>query len=281
VICVLLFLPGSIVLRDISLRAILAAARWLVQRGEDVRQWFVHLVRFLPLRVARLAVTLWTGLVGVLAFAPGGWRVWRHGGGQHARPWLRSRRRQGGLRLLEIAWDVLDVFGVPEVFALAWRSLTRVTPLTSEERAAAESVLGPGRLRYGDVRVAQGGVLRLIFRVNGNRAFAAFHTINLPETGRHTRDRLDIVIHELVHVYQYERAGSRYLTEALLAQREEGYGYGESAGLHYAHSHGRRYCDFNREQQAQIVQDYFVRSRCGDDCAAYEPFMGELREGRI
>lgn len=259
----------------------MVSGRWLAHRGEDVREWFVHLVRFLPHRVARLAAALWGGWVGLASLGPVGWRVWRRGGRQHVGPWLRARRRRGGLRVLEILLNVLDVFGVPEIFALAWRGLTHATPLTPDEIAAAASVLGPNRLRYRDVRVAQGGILRLVFRFNGNRAFAAFHTINLPETGKHTRDRLDIVLHELIHVYQYERAGSRYFTEALVAQREEGYGYGGPAGLHDAHGHGRRLRNFNREQQAQIVQDYFVRRQRGEECDAYEPYMGELREGQI
>ncbi|OQA16875.1 MAG: hypothetical protein BWY63_02593 [Chloroflexi bacterium ADurb.Bin360] len=65
-----------------------------------------------------------------------------------------------------------------------------------------------------------------------------------------------------------------------MAQRGEGYGYGGAEGLHRAHEHGRRLCDFNREQQAQIVQDYFA-CRDGAERAAYEPYIDELRAGRI
>jgi len=266
--------------RDLVARAGLASVQWLGERAKDARQWLRNLVRFLPARMARLAVTLQAGLYGLLLFAPGGLRVWRRGGRTEVQPWLRTRQQQGSLRLVQLLLQVLDLFGVPEVFALVWRGLTRTSRLTVAEIAAAAAVLGPAALRYEDVRIAEGGILQLVFRFNGNRAFAVFHTINLPATGRHTRDHLDIVLHELVHVYQYERAGSRYFAEALLAQRREGYGYGGAEGLHLAHSHGRRLRDFNREQQAQIVQDYFVHL---DEVerTAYEPYIGELREGRI
>ncbi len=261
-------------------RAGSAGVRWLGERAADARQWLRNLVRFLPARAARLLVTLQAGLYGVLLFAPGGLRAWQRGGRTEMQPWLHSRRQQGSIRLVQLLLQVLDLFGVPEVFALVWRGLTRTSRLTAVERAAASAVLGPRALRYEDVRIAEGGILRLVFRCNGNRAFAVFHTINLPATGRHTRDHLDIVLHELVHVYQYERAGSRYFAEALLAQRREGYGYGGAEGLHLAYLHGRRLRDFNREQQAQIVQDYFVHL-AEVDRTAYEPFIGELRQGKI
>ena len=89
-----------------------------------------------------------------------------------------------------------------------------------------------------------------------------FHTVNLPAAGVHERSNVAILVHELVHVYQYERAGSRYFAEALLAQHEAGYDYGGAAALQLsARARGRHLRDFNREQQAQIVQDYYMQ-RC-------------------
>ena len=177
--------------------------------------------------------------------------------------------------------QVLDLLGVPEFFVFLWRAVTRATPLTGDEIVAATSVMGPFSLRYQDVRVAQDGVLRLIFRRNGGRAFATFHTVNLPTLGDHARSNVAIVLHELVHVYQYERAGSRYFAEALLAQHEAGYDYGGTEALHTARLQGKHLRDFNREQQAQIVQDYYTY-RCHEwDTAAFEPFIAESRGGKV
>ncbi len=175
--------------------------------------------------------------------------------------------------------QVLDLFGVPELFAFLWRAVTHASPLTGDEIVAATSVLGPLALRFQDIRVAQGGVLRLIFRRNGGRAFATFHTVNLPTTGYHERLNVAILFDELVHVYQYERAGSRYFAEALLAQHEAGYDYGGTEALQEARAHGKHLRDFNREQQAQIVQDYYMQRCHGGDTAAFEPFIAELRGG--
>jgi hypothetical protein len=90
-----------------------------------------------------------------------------------------------------------------------------------------------------------------------------------------------MLVHELVHVLQHERVGSVYIPEALRAQRHEGYDYGGPEGLRRALEQGKRYADFNREQQAQIAQDYYLALRRQRDASAYEPFIADLRAGRI
>jgi len=262
-------------------RTIEKGADWFGDRIEDVGAWLANLVRYLPARVTRLIRTLSAALVGLLLLRPSGLRIARRGGRQHVKPFVRASGRRGAVRAVQILLEVLDMVGTPEIFAFVWRIATRTSPLRGEEIAAAAAVLGPNAMRYQDIRVAQGGVLRWIFARNGQRAFATFHTINLPEQGNHQRSNVDIVVHEIVHVYQYERAGSRYFAEALLAQREEGYGYGGVEGLADALHKGKQLRNFNREQQAQIVQDYVVRARSGADVMAYEPFILQLREGKI
>jgi hypothetical protein len=146
------------------------------------------------------------------------------------------------------------------------------------------AVLGPQPLRFSQVRVAQGGLLHLVFKVNGNLAFAIWRTICLPTTGPHTRAALPIVVHELTHVYQYEKVGSRYLGEAvyvLIKTRRDCYNYGGVAGLGQAWLEGRCYGDYNREQQAKITQDYYFLREEGSDITAYEPFMAQVRAGEL
>ncbi len=257
------------------------AADWLADRLEDAAKWLANAIRFLPRRIGRMIMSAVFAVVALITFVPTGARVWRKGGRANFVAWLRSRLRHGAARLVQLVLEALDIIGAPELFAFLWRALTRATPLTGAEIAAAAGILGPFAVRYHDVRVAEGGILRLIFRLNGNRAFATFHTVNLPSGGGHERANVDIVLHELIHVFQYERAGSRYFAEALLAQQEEGYGYGGPAGLLQAHSQGKRLRNFNREQQAQIVQDYYMHLRHGWDTAAFAPFIDELRAGKI
>jgi hypothetical protein len=261
--------------------ALVTGSGWLGDRVDDFAQWVANLIRLLPVRVGRFGLTVGLVIVGLALFLPVGVRVWRRGGAPNGAAWLRARARRGGLWTIQLVLQALDLFGVPELFAFLWRAATHATPLTGAEIEAATSVLGPSALRFQEIRVAQGGVLGPIFRSNGERAFATFHTVNLPATGYHARSNVEILVHELVHVFQYERAGSRYFAEALLAQHEAGYDYGGAEALLEARARGKHLRDFNREQQAQIVQDYYRYRTRGGDTVAFEPFIVELRAGKV
>ncbi|MGH2786793.1 MAG: hypothetical protein ACRDJV_02650 [Actinomycetota bacterium] len=174
-----------------------------------------------------------------------------------------------------------DLLRGPAVVESLLRALTRTSPLTATEVAAGREVLGADAVEWDRVVVANGGLLRLAFRVNGSRAFTTFHTINLPESGTHTRTNVDIIVHELVHVLQFERVGSRYAGEALGAQEGAGYGYGGPDGLRRDRAAGLKLADFNREQQGQIAQDYFTLRQRGGDTSAYDPFIADLRAGDV
>jgi hypothetical protein len=174
-----------------------------------------------------------------------------------------------------------DLVGLPEVAELVIRAVSRATPLTPDEFRAVASVLGTRALRYEDIRVAEGGLLRLIFRRNQGRAFTTFHTVNMPSEGYSRRANLPILVHELVHAYQNERAGSTYIWQALRAQATDGYNYGGVAGLTAALAAGKHFRDFNREQQAQIVEDYFRCLESNEDTRDYGPFIAEVRAGQI
>ena len=190
---------------------------------------------------------------------------------------------------LVMAWifRVFDALRGPRLFEIIWHVLTRVSPLSETEINAASTVFGTGAIRYGAVRVAEGGLLRLIFWFNKSTAFTTFHTINLPGSGEHSRSHLDIVVHELTHVYQFEIVGSIYIWQALRAQRTNGYSYGGWQGLQEDRSNGKHFRDYNREQQGKIAQDYYSKVvarglSAGDPIRqAYEPFIAELRNGEL
>jgi hypothetical protein len=219
----------------------------------------LNLLRELPRRVGRLA--------GLLATPP----LTHHTSSRTF--WFHS-----------LLCYLFDLVGGPEIAQFILRVVTRTEPLTAAEIAAAEAVLGPGALRYQEVRLAHDGVLTWVFRVNGNRAFTAWHTIAMPRRDRTTHSYFDLVVHELTHVYQYERVGTVYIGQALHSQSRLGrgaYDYGGADGLRRARAAGKRYSDYNREQQGQIAQDYHARLQAKADVTAYEPFIGELREGRF
>ncbi len=117
----------------------------------------------------------------------------------------------------------------------------------------------------------------------------------MPTASGHVRDeRLDIVIHELVHVLQFKTVGARYACESLEAQRQfgsEAYNYGGINGLENRRARGEQLKDLNREQQAQVTQDYrrcvLERKPPLDDVekqrreGIYGPFIEELRRREV
>jgi hypothetical protein len=176
---------------------------------------------------------------------------------------------------------IVDFLRLPVLLEPLVRAVTRATPLAAAELAAGKEMLGEDALRWEKVRIARGGLLRFVFRWNGGRAFTLWHTINLPESGGHSRANLSIVVHELVHVLQYELVGSAYIGQALHAQATTGYGYGGRDGLRRDRAAGKSYREYKREQQAQIVQDCFSRRTLGEDVEDFQGCLEELRRREL
>ncbi|MDX1614737.1 MAG: DUF4157 domain-containing protein [Candidatus Promineifilaceae bacterium] len=222
----------------------------------DLLRWTVCLLRLWPVRLGRL--------LGVVAVSPSGtepvlWLAWLH----------------------RFAWAQFDLVGGPELVELLWRAFTQTRRLTAAEIAVAESVLGPEALQYEDVRVASGGFLGPVFERNGQRAFATWHTVNLPAM---RAGDLPLLVHELTHVLQYERVGSVYIGQGLWVQYRKGraaYDYGGQDGLQQAISAGKQYRDYNREQQGQIAQDFCAHQLVGRETDVYAPFIAQLRQGLL
>lgn len=258
--------------------------RWLTERFRDLIMWPLNLVRDFPVRAGRLAQTLYGGLTGILLVLPEA--IGAAGQGQFRSWWRQAAGRFAGWSH-RLASQLFDLLGGPEITQFLAHLITNTTPLEEEELSIISSILGPSGMRYKDVRVAEGGLQELIFRWNGNLAYTTWHTIHFPRSGSgaaHSRANLAILVHELTHVYQHECVGSRYLGEAiyqLIVTKRKCYDYGYVPGLREAYINGKQYKEFNREQQAQIVQDYFVRQRKGADVTAYRPFMVQLRRGEV
>lgn len=88
------------------------------------------------------------------------------------------------------------------------------------------------------------------------------------------------LIHELTHAWQFQKMGWRYLALALQAQVREGseaYQFGDEDGLIKAFQQGRKFGDFNLEQQGDIVRFYYERIARGQDIQAWRPFIAQLQ----
>lgn len=153
-------------------------------------------------------------------------------------------------RIFETTFYFADLLFFPDILMFLNRIFKPNTRrLTEREIALARSVFGDA-IDYQKVRVDERshiGCRQYRF------AYVGFYVVNawgqLPDP---------ILIHELTHVWQYQRLGSVYIPRALWAQRTAaGYDYGGTEALSQALSQGKSLTDFNYEQQADIVADYF------------------------
>ena len=149
-------------------------------------------------------------------------------------------------------------------------------PLSSRELSVISSVFGDA-ISYELVRLDQSSY---IGPRQMNIIYVSFHTINswgkMPD---------HILIHEMVHVWQYEQLGAKYIPMALAAQTSQmRYNYGGVEQLQINMDKGLN--AFNLEQQADIIMDYYIikndyKPRWGrgnkGDLAIYEHFVNEIR----
>lgn len=233
------------------------AARWLGELVWDkVDGIFARAGRWvagLPTRVARLIIGLWAGLRSVRPWSADWWRSLGR-----AATW-RAVGRWLGYRLV----DVLEILAIGEIYETVV-DLVKVNTrrLTEEEIRDASTVFGSSV----NLRLVRLDMRALLGPARTKRDYTSFHTINCWR-----EHRRDVLIHELTHVWQYERAGAIYMPQALHAQfRGAGYQYGGAAGLRAADC---GFDGFNREQQAQIVQDFFRLRRGHPDIEVYASFV--------
>ncbi|MCC6727698.1 MAG: hypothetical protein IT258_24545 [Saprospiraceae bacterium] len=172
-----------------------------------------------------------------------------------------------------------DLAALPEIYeTLADFFKWNTRPLNPAERKLAESVFGDAldldAICFDD-RARIGCKKR-------NIAYVSFFTVNC-----WGRIQAATFIHELVHVWQYQKMGAAYMTKALRAQRSKaGYNYGGIAELRMAMEKKGKLTDFNLEQQADIVADYYLiregyRPTWGKggelDLPVYLYFMAQIR----
>ncbi len=169
------------------------------------------------------------------------WRYWRPGFTGAGKTYPRSLP----WRLLETVFLLADCLFLPELLVFGNRIFKPGTRrLTNREIELARLVFNES-IDYQKVWIddrARLGCRQYRF------AYVGFNCINC--WGKLADPHF---IHEMVHVWQYQREGSVYIPRALYAQRTvEGYNYGGVEKLINA-----RWQDFNYEQQGDIVADYF------------------------
>lgn len=118
--------------------------------------------------------------------------------------------------------------------------------LTPEERQALQSVFC-GSLALYNIRLIEGRCG--LFGIN-ERAFTLGNIVYLK--GNDTSRQRDLLVHECVHVWQYQHCGPRYAAEALGAQWRLPNAYDWETERLRGNLHWQ---DFNREAQAKLLDD--------------------------
>ncbi len=143
-------------------------------------------------------------------------------------------------------------------------------PLNDRERTAAKLVFGAS-LDLDRVRVAESPIFGA-----GGYARTPFETVYFPPDAQKSATYLPWLIHELTHVWQTQH-GVSVLTKTLTALRgASAYVYGGEEQLRRDAASGKKFTDYNTEQQATILANYYVALTTGLDVSAYAPFVRQV-----
>lgn len=155
-----------------------------------------------------------------------------------------------------IAGAIIGIVGktigvIQTIFGLQWGKRA----LTKEEKLMLEQVFRNSIALY-NVRVVDG--FAGLYSIN-DRAFTLGNTIYMKNTDNYN----ETLVHEGTHVWQYQNLGYKYTMEALWAQWTV-----PNGGYRWQDEFARGYTlwqDFNREAQAQFIQDVWRYGGRGGD----------------
>ena len=164
--------------------------------------------------------------------------------------------------------------------------------LTANEIAEARLVFGPGLNYYRASVIENTEFPNHVARLGGAprpNAVTLGNTCYFPETLRTAPEVIgngDLrsmawLIHELTHIWQFQRFGWIYLARTLSVQLRSG-----RDGYRYTLEDGRRLADYNLEQQGDIARDYYCALKTGWNCtrtahrnpAEWELLVAEFRQ---
>jgi len=181
--------------------------------------------------------------------------------------------------LMDLFFYLADVLIFPDLFELifVWFQ-TDIRLLNEEERSYAKKYF-ENQVNLYNVRMSR----RIPVRIkNLALAFVTFNTIHFAE-----KVSIPIFVHELVHIWQYQKFGSVYIYRALKAQRtKEGYDYGGLENLYAKMLDNALFTEFNFEQQGAIFEDYCRMMEASNVNppiaeASYEYFVGQVRGSEL
>lgn len=269
------------------------AVNWLLSGVQSGFNWAIDFIRNPSLSKLWDAFTgslswAWEGLKG---FGRWGWHgvvaaaVWVWKGLKAFGTWIFDGIMGGLVWIGKLLMYVLDLVGFGEALQIIWGLIFRMRKLTKAEIDASSLVHPPGMIPYNLIRIDENSVVSMI----GGAAVTTLHVIHTPKGGI----PLDVMVHELTHVAQYEYVGSVYMPEAIHAQVKHGrrggrgtgsaYDYERTGTLAQQRAAGRTFKDLNRESQAELVQDYYlcISSTPPNACSDHVPFIDDMKDGKF
>ena len=178
--------------------------------------------------------------------------------------------------LIDLGFYSMDVLGLPSLFEFLYTLACPKVRLLNEEEKKYVSKYFRNKVNVSNVRICPNMPSSFMKRT---MAFVTFNTIHFNE-----RISVPVFIHEMVHIWQYQKFGSVYIYRSLQAQNsKEGYDYGGLESLYNKMLSNYTFTAFNFEQQGEIFEDY-CRLKEGDSIenplafASYEYFIGQVRD---
>lgn len=208
---------------------------------KSIRLRLMQFLQLFPIRLSRLAYHIYRGFTFQLTRK----EYWKDEANKS------SRASVVLLWLAELFIIILELFGIGELYETITDFLkTKTRPLHPWEIKMAQTIYG-NSINYQLVRIdetAWAGPKQYHF------CYVSFNLINAwKKMANH------ILIHELMHIWQYQRMGAIYMVRALSAQHTEmGYNYGGITAIRAKMAIGETLLDFNFEQQADVVADCFL-----------------------
>jgi hypothetical protein len=187
--------------------------------------------------------------------------------------------KDAGAGFQEVLDGLLEVVGgaIFTVVAILLEVFGVFRPLTAAEKSRAASVF-EDTVPLDDVQIFEGSFVSWAAANNTGEetGVTTMRIIHFPESyDPDNVDQEDWLIHELMHVWQGEHVGPVYMAHALIGQQTEGYDYGGDDGLEDHEDVGL--AAFNPEQQASIIQDYYIDDAAGNDTSKYQVYIDEVR----
>ncbi len=266
---------------------------WLMSGVQRGLNWAIDFIQKPSLSKLWGALTgslswVWQGLKG---FAKWGWNgvvgaaIWAWSGAKGFASWIWEGIKRGGIWAGGLLLYVLDLIDFSEALQIIWGLIFRMRKLTQTEIDASLKVHPSGMIPYHLIRVDENSIISKI----GGAYVTTFHVIHTPKGSA----KLDVMVHEMTHIAQYEHIGSVYIPEAIHAQVKYGAGGGRGSKSAYDYeragslidqrSNGKKFKDLNRESQAELVQDYYL---CLTDtppnpCLDLKPFINDMQNGEF